>query len=79
MKDNTSGHLWQATGVFCAEDLIGQSGSGLFSLVRMAMLRSAELADGRPALIEHGLNEKIVTVVFKEIAQGKVALKTKKR
>lgn len=78
MGDHSSNKIWQTTGVFCAEDLIGQSGSGLFSLVRVAMLRSSELAAGKPALVDHHLSEKTVTVVFKEIASGKVALKKSK-
>lgn len=75
MTDNLKNQMWQSTGVFCAEDLISKCGSGLFSLVRVAMLRSAQLAAGKPALVEHSLSEKTVTVVFKEIAAGKVTLK----
>lgn len=79
MKEKSNSHIWQTTGVFCAEDLIGTSGMSLFSLVRVAMLRASELAAGKPALIEHSLTEKTVTVVFKEIADGKVTLKKEKR
>lgn len=62
-------------GVYCAEDLLKKSGGGQFALVRVAMLRAKELDSGRPSLIENFSSNKIVTIVFEEIIQGKVALK----
>ncbi len=65
------------TGVYCVQDLLKQSGGGLFSLVRIAMLRAAELASGKPSLLENPSTNKIITNVFEEIANGKIVYKKK--
>lgn len=66
---------YNASGVYCVQDLLNQSGGGLFSLVRIAMSRSAELADGKPSLLEKPSTNKIITTVFEEIANGKIVFK----
>lgn len=78
MVNSSSKKLMPEIGAFCAQDLINKSGSGLYTLIRLAMVRSAQLAAGKPALIEHGPAEKIVTIVFKEIADGRIEAKNKK-
>ena len=79
MSDIQSKKDMQLAGVFCTEDLLNKSGGGLFSLVRIAMIRSLELASGKPSLIEHPSSNKIITTVFEEIVQGKIALKKKEK
>lgn len=64
-------------GVFCVEDLLKQSGGGLYALVRVAMLRSAELAAGKPALLDSSGSDKFITTAFEEILRGKIAVKKK--
>lgn len=75
MSDSKSKKAAQLNGVFCTEDLLHKSGGGLFSLVRVAMIRALELAAGKPSLIEHPSSNKIITTVFEEISAGKVGLK----
>jgi|CXWL01.1.fsa_nt_gi DNA-directed RNA polymerase subunit K/omega len=69
----------QLNGVFCTEDLLHKSGGGLFSLVRISMMRALELASGKPSLIEKPSSNKIITTVFEEIIAGKIVFKKKEK
>lgn len=75
MQENDGKKVTRKTGVYCVEDLLNKSGGGQFSLVRIAMLRARELEAGKPSLIENFSSNKVVTIVFEEILQGKVARK----
>lgn len=77
MKEAILKRAYNPNGVYCVEDLLNQSGGGLFSLVRVAMARSAELAGGKPSLLEKPSTNKIITTVFEEIANGLVVVKEK--
>ena len=65
------------TGVYCVQDLLKQSGGGLFSLVRISMARASELASGKPSLLPNPSSNKIITTVFEEIANGLITVKKK--
>ena len=58
------------------EKLLVSSGGSLYSLVRMAMLRALELADGKPCLVKNPLTEKLATIALQEISLGKVVTKS---
>lgn len=77
MAENSHKKVTNLTGVYCAEDLLSRSGGGLFSLMRIAMTRSAELAEGKPSLLESPASNKIITIVFEEIASGLIVIKNK--
>ena len=57
------------------EQLITRSEGSLYRLVRLAMVRALELADGKPSLIKNPLSEKTATIALQEISQGKVVMK----
>jgi DNA-directed RNA polymerase subunit K/omega len=75
MEENQGKQVVRRSSFYCVEDLLRKSGGGQFSLVRVAMLRALELESGKPSLIETRPSDKVVTTVFEEILQGKVALK----
>lgn len=52
-------------------------GGGIFSLVRLAMIRALELASGKPSLINHASSDKVTTIALEEIAQGKIIFMNK--
>jgi len=56
-------------------DLLPRSGGSVYKLVRLASKRAAELADGKPKLIEKSSSEKLTTISLEEILFGKVVLK----
>lgn len=57
------------------EDLLPKTGFSIYKLVRLASARAAELADGKPKLVDSPVMEKVTTVALEEIRQGKVVLK----
>ena len=63
---------------FCSEELLSQAGGSLFSLARIAMLRALELAAGKRPRIENPSSDKVATIAFEEIAQGKILFQNKK-
>ena len=63
---------------FYSEDLLAQTGGSIYFLVHLAILRSLELADGKPALVTSNITDKVTTIAFNEIAQGKVAFVNKR-
>ena len=77
MSENHPIRAYNPAGVYCVQDLLNQSGGGLFSLVRIAMTRSSELASGKPSLLENPSTNKIITTAFEEIANGRIVLKKK--
>lgn len=60
--------------VLNAEKLLHNSQGSLYRLVRLAMVRALELADGKPSLIKNPMSEKLATIALQEISQGKVVL-----
>lgn len=79
MTDIPKKKVINTTGVYCVQDLLKQSGGGLFSLVRICMLRAAEMAAGKPTLLDQPSSHKIITTVFEEIANGKITVKKVKK
>ena len=61
--------------MLCREELLLKVGGGVFSLVRVAMLRALELASGKPSLIDNASSDKTTVIVLEEISQGKIVLK----
>jgi len=59
------------------ENLLEKTGS-LFKLTNLAAKRAMELNTGMKKLVEAEPNEKPTTIAIKEIADGKVKLKTGK-
>ncbi|MCR4336637.1 MAG: DNA-directed RNA polymerase subunit omega [Candidatus Omnitrophica bacterium] len=57
------------------ENLLPKTGGSIYKLVRLAAQRAAELADGKPKLVELHAIEKVATVALEEIKAGKVVLK----
>lgn len=59
------------------EELLPKSGYSVYKLIRLASVRSLELADGSPKLIDGVSAEaKTPTVALDEIRAGKVVLKS---
>ena len=52
-------------------------GGSIFILARIAMLRSTEIYNGSPPLVDHLPLDKSTTIALKEIAVGKVVFKNK--
>jgi DNA-directed RNA polymerase omega subunit len=61
------------------DDLLPGAGGNIFCLARIAMMRAIEIHSGKPALIRHSITEKSTTIALKEIALGKISLKTKSK
>ena len=55
--------------------MLQKTGTGVFSLVRIAMIRALELASGKPSLIDNASSDKTTIIVLEEIAQGKIGMK----
>ena len=72
MGKNQNNGIKKMTGVFCSEELLPQTGGGIFRLVRIATLRALELASGKPPLIHNASSGKVTTIALEEIAQGKI-------
>ena len=66
-------------GSLSLETMLPQAGGGIFVLVRIAILRALELADGKPSLIKNVSTDKVTTIALREIAEGKVAYLNKKK
>jgi DNA-directed RNA polymerase omega subunit len=58
------------------ENLLPKSGGSVYKLIRLASKRAGELADNKPNLIDAPLTQKLTTVALREIAQGKVVIKS---
>ena len=56
------------------ENLLPKAGYSIYRLVRLAAIRSLELADGKPSLIEQEPFNKLTTVALQEILQGKIGV-----
>lgn len=54
------------------ENLLPKAGYSIYRLVRMAAMRSLELASGKPSMIEQNFSNKLTTVALQEILQGKI-------
>ena len=57
------------------EQLLPKSGWSVYKLVRLASVRAAELADGKPKLIPAPAIQKLTTIALEEIRAAKVVLK----
>jgi DNA-directed RNA polymerase omega subunit len=57
--------------------MLSKTGGGIFSLARIAMIRSLEIHFGKPPLIKHMASDKATTIALKEIGQGKIAMRHK--
>ena len=79
MQKDDNGQVRRQSTAFFTEDLLSKTGGSIYYLVHLSILRSLELADGKPALVNSQATDKVVTIAFKEIAQGKIALKGKKQ
>jgi DNA-directed RNA polymerase omega subunit len=58
------------------ENLLPKSGGSVYKLIRLASKRASELADNKPNLIDAPVTQKLTTVALREIAEGKVVLKS---
>ena len=56
------------------DELLESTDGSIFSLARIAMLRSTEIYDGSKPLVDHLPLDKSTTIAFKEIAAGKITL-----
>ena len=59
------------------ENLVDKADNNIFKLIIMASKRALELSEGMPKLTEADSSIKNTTVALKEIAEGKIKLKTK--
>jgi len=59
------------------DKLVPNAGGSVFLLARIAMLRSIEIYNGSPPLVDHLPLDKSTTIALKEIAVGKVVFKNK--
>ena len=59
------------------DKLVPNAGGSIFILARIAMLRSTEIYNGSPPLVDHLPLDKSTTIALKEIAAGKVVFKNK--
>lgn len=50
-----------------------------YKMVILAARRALELSQGSPRLVEAGVKEKPLVVALREIAQGKIFIKIKKK
>ncbi len=57
------------------EDLLPRAGGSIYKLILVAARRATELADGLPRLIDFPSSEKVTTIAFEEIKEGKVQIK----
>ena len=57
------------------EDLLPRANGSMYGLVRMASVRSLEIADGKPPLVEGISTDKATTIALQEILEGKVESK----
>ena len=57
------------------EDLLPKTGFSIYKLVRLASARAAELADGKPKLVNSALTDKVTSVALEEIRSARVILK----
>ena len=60
------------------EELLKRTGS-IYKLVNLASKRALQLNDGAPRLINDDETEKISTIALKEILEGKVLYKPRKK
>ncbi|MBL7081072.1 MAG: DNA-directed RNA polymerase subunit omega [Candidatus Omnitrophica bacterium] len=59
------------------ETLLDKTNNSVYKLVVVAAKRSLEIAEGQPSLIQVDKSLKPGTIALKEIAAGKVRLKSK--
>lgn len=61
------------------DKLLNQAGGGMFSLVRMAMIRAVEIQAGSPPLVDcrHLALDKYATIALEEISQGRMTIVSK--
>jgi DNA-directed RNA polymerase subunit omega len=64
--------------ILSAEELLGGTGS-VYKLVILAARRALELSEGAPALVEADSKEKPLVVALREIAEGKVFFRLRKK
>ncbi len=57
------------------EKLLPRSGFSSYKLIAMAFLRSQELANGSPKMVDAPMTEKVTTTAFREIIAGKIMLR----
>jgi DNA-directed RNA polymerase omega subunit len=60
------------------DELLGKV-SSVYKLCNLAAIRAMELNAGMKKLVEADPNEKVTSVAIKEIAEGKVKLKSSKK
>ncbi len=60
------------------EKLLGKTGS-IYKLVILGAKRALELSEGFPKLVEGGAKDKPAITALREIAEGKVSLRAKKK
>jgi DNA-directed RNA polymerase subunit K/omega len=77
MKNNQNIRAKKPDGTLSLDRLLPNAGGSIFCLARIAMQRSTEIYDGSPPLIDHLPLDKSTTIALKEIAAGRVVLKTK--
>ena len=61
------------------EKLMEKAGGSMYKLVLLAAKRALELSNGSPKLVETSLKEKPSMIALREIAEGKVALKARRK
>lgn len=57
------------------EELLPKANWSVYSLVKMAAIRALELSEGKPSLIKNPVTDKVTSIAFEEIFNGKVMLK----
>ena len=78
MQKYKSNGVKKSNGVFYAEELLPNVRGGLFCLVRIAIDRALELAEGKPSVILSAPSTKVTTIALEEIAQGKLFYEKRK-
>ena len=61
---------------YSLEKMLPNAGGSVFRLVRLAVARALELADGKPPLIDTIPADKVSMIALEEIAQGRVVYRT---
>lgn len=61
------------------EKLIKEKQDSIYKLVVLASRRALELGSGSQKLVDTPANVKLTTIALKEIKEGKVSYKTKKK
>ncbi len=61
------------------EELLEKTAGSVYKLVILAARRALELSEGSPSLVHAGPKMKPALVALREIAEGKVSLRLKKK